>query len=162
MNEPGAQPPGRLSVRLTDDEIWAMVTDAHTGIMTTLRRDGMPVSLPLWFACVDRVIYVHSRGRKLQRIAHDPRASFLVESGERWAELKAVHFTGRAEVVEPDAPTLTRIEAETARKYAAFRTPSTEMPDATALRYAGMRWVGFTPDARVLSWDNAKIAGGRR
>ena len=30
------------SFRLTDDEIWAYVTDAHTGVMTTLRRDGSP------------------------------------------------------------------------------------------------------------------------
>ena len=46
------------SFRLTDDEIWAYVTDAHTGIMTTLRRDGMPIAMPLWFAVVDRAIYV--------------------------------------------------------------------------------------------------------
>jgi nitroimidazol reductase NimA-like FMN-containing flavoprotein (pyridoxamine 5'-phosphate oxidase superfamily) len=139
-----------------------MVTDAHTGVMTTVRRDGMPIALPLWFACVDRIIWVHSRGRKLQRIAHDPRASFLVESGERWAELRAVHFTGRAEAVEPDSATLALVEAETARKYDAFRTPANDMPAATAPRYAAMRWIRFTPDDRVLSWDNAKIAGGSR
>ena len=62
----------RPTFRLTDDEIWAFVTDAHTGIMTTLRRDGMPISMPLWFACVDRAIYVHTRGRKLQRARARP------------------------------------------------------------------------------------------
>ena len=92
----------RRSFRLTDDEIWEYVASAHTGIMTTLRRDGMPIAMPLWFAAVDRAIYVHTRGKKLTRMAHDPRASFLVESGDRWADLKAVHFTGRAELVELD------------------------------------------------------------
>src|SRR5436309_6210422 len=90
------------SPRMTEAEIWAFVTDAPTGILTTLRRDGVPVALPLWFACLDRIIYVQTRGKKLERVAHDARASFLVESGHRWAELKAVHFTGRAEIVEPD------------------------------------------------------------
>ena len=158
----GGRPKGAGSFRLTDDEIWAYVTDAHTGVMTTLRRDGMPISMPLWFAVVDHEIWLHTRGRKLQRLAHDPRASFLVESGEQWAELKAVHFTGTAAPAYPDPALLARIEAETARKYDAFRTPAEDLPAATAEHYAStMRWVRFTPDGRVLSWDNAKLTGGR-
>ena len=150
------------SFRLTDDEIWAYVTEAHTGILTTLRRDGMPIAMPLWFAVVDRAIYVHTRGKKLLRLAHDPRASFLVESGEMWAELKAVHFTGTAEAVELPDDLLARVDAENARKYDAFRTPADDMPAATAQHYAStMRWIRFVPDARVLSWDNAKLVGGR-
>jgi nitroimidazol reductase NimA-like FMN-containing flavoprotein (pyridoxamine 5'-phosphate oxidase superfamily) len=152
----------KSSFRLTDDEIWAYVADAHTGVMTTLRRDGMPIAMPLWFAVVDRAIYVHTRGKKLLRLAHDPRASFLVESGERWAELKAVHFTGTAEPVDLDDDLLARVDAENARKYDAFRTSADDMPEAAAKHYAStMRWVRFTPDERVLSWDNAKLAGGR-
>ena len=75
---------------MTEAEIWAFVTDAPTGILTTLRRDGVPVALPIWFACLDGAIYLQTRGKKLQRIAHDPRASFLVETGHRWVDLKAV------------------------------------------------------------------------
>jgi nitroimidazol reductase NimA-like FMN-containing flavoprotein (pyridoxamine 5'-phosphate oxidase superfamily) len=152
----------KRSVRLTDEEIWEFVANAHTGIMTTLRHDGMPISLPLWFACIDRTIYVHTRGRKLQRITHDARASLLVECGERWAELKAVHLTGRAELVELEPALEQRISAETARKYDRFRTPPEQMPERTAARYAdSMRWVRFTPDQRILSWDNAKLSETR-
>ena len=88
------------SPRMTDDECWEFVTDAHTGILTTLRRDGSPIALPMWFACVDRTIYLQSRGRKLQRIRNDSRASLLVEQGEQWAELKAVHVSGTAEIAQ--------------------------------------------------------------
>lgn len=152
-----------MSLRLTDDEIWTFVADAHTGVLTTLRRDGTPIALPVWFACIDRAIYVHTRGRKLQRIGHDPRASFLVEAGEAWAELKAVHLTGRAEQVELDDGLRARVDAESDRKYAAFRTAASDMPAAVAATYAStMCWVRFTPDGRVLSWDNAKLPGGRR
>jgi nitroimidazol reductase NimA-like FMN-containing flavoprotein (pyridoxamine 5'-phosphate oxidase superfamily) len=148
----------RRSFRLTDDEIWAFVTDAHTGVMTSLRSDGMPISLPVWFVAVDRVIYVHTRGKKLQRLANDPRAAFLVEPGQRWAELKAVHFTGTAAPVDPDPALQRRIDAENARKYAASRSAPEQMPAATAAHYATtMRWIAFTPDARALSWDNAKL-----
>lgn len=144
--------------RLTPSEIWSYVADAHTGIMTTLRRDGMPIAMPLWFAVVDQTIFVHTRGKKLTRVANDPRASFLVESGERWRDLEAVHFTGVAEVVDLDAELLERVEAETSRKYDRFRSDPADMPGHIAAAYgATMRWVRFTPDARVLSWNNRAL-----
>jgi nitroimidazol reductase NimA-like FMN-containing flavoprotein (pyridoxamine 5'-phosphate oxidase superfamily) len=144
---------------MTEEEIWSFVATAHTGVMTTLRRDGVPISLPLWFVCLDRTIYVRTRGAKLRRIAHDRRASFLVESGEHWAELKAAHFTGRAEIVDVDPETSGRFRSEMDRKYAAYRTALKEMPTSTADHYArslnGI--VRFTPDDRILQWDNAKL-----
>ncbi len=149
------------SPRMTDEEIWAFVTDAHTGIMTTLRRDGMPIALPLWFVCLERQIYVRTRGKKLDRIRNDPRASFLVESGLAWKDLQAVHLTGRAEIVDLDTGLADRYRAEVDRKYATTRTARAEMPVEAASAYAkaigGI--VRFTPDARVLSWDNRKLSG---
>ena len=147
------------SPRMNEDEIWAYVIDAPTGILTTLRRDGMPIALPLWYACLDRMIYMQTRGKKLQRIAHDPRASFLVESGHRWVDLKAVHFTGRAELVDPSAELADAFRTEIDRKYSSMRATGNEMPKATASYYqrALTGVVRFTPDDRVLNWDNAKI-----
>lgn len=146
--------------RLTPEETWRYVADAHTGIMTTLRRDGMPIAMPLWFAAVDRTIFVNTRGKKLRRIANDPRTSFLVESGEKWSELKAVHFTGVSEIVEPDDGLLTRIAAEMSRKYDHYRTDPHDMPEQVAAAYgAGMSWLRFTPHERVLSWNNRALMG---
>jgi len=157
--EVNKRPTHMPSPRMTDDEIWSFVTDAHTGILTTLRRDGVPIALPLWFACLDRRIYFRTRGKKLGRIAHDSRSSFLVESGKRWVDLKAVHLTGRSEIVDLDGELAERIRAETDRKYAAFRD-RTEMPKATAEHYKKVMGgvVRFTPDDRILNWDNAKLA----
>jgi hypothetical protein len=45
-------------IRLSVDEAWDTIDRAHTGILTTLRRDGVPVSLPVWFVVLDRRIYV--------------------------------------------------------------------------------------------------------
>jgi nitroimidazol reductase NimA-like FMN-containing flavoprotein (pyridoxamine 5'-phosphate oxidase superfamily) len=146
--------------RLSHDEIWAYVRDAHTGILTTLRRDGVPVAMPIWFAAVDEAIYVNTRGKKLQRVRNDPRASFLVESGVAWSELQAVHFTGIVDVVEPDAGLLAALDAEMSRKYDAHRTDPAAMPEPVAAAYgAGMRWLRFRPDQRVLSWNNRALMG---
>ncbi|MDH4145898.1 MAG: pyridoxamine 5'-phosphate oxidase family protein [Acidimicrobiia bacterium] len=147
------------SPRMTPDEIGAFVADGHTGIFTTLRRDGMPVAMPMWYAALDGRIYLQTRGKKIDRIRHDPRASFLVESGERWADLKAVHYTGRAELVDLDAATSKRFNAEIERKYSTFRSRDAMAPETAAYYEKALRgMVRFTPDERVLHWDNTKIS----
>ncbi len=148
-----------MSVRLTPEEAWRFVTDAHTGIVVTLRRDGMPVALPMWFAVLDRRIYLRTpaRSKKVARLGRDPRVAFLVESGERWAELRAVHFTGRAEVID-DAAVLARVETELERKYAGFRTARADMPERTRRHYEqAFALIRIVPDPRFLSWDNRKL-----
>jgi PPOX class probable F420-dependent enzyme len=145
-------------VRLTPDEAWAELARSHTGILTTLRRDGMPIALPVWFVVLDRTIClaVPSRTKKVARIRNDPRGSFLVESGERWLELRAVHLTGRLEVVD-DAATQRRIDDALAGKYAAFRTPGSVMPQRTQQHYADRTFLQLVPDERILSWDNSRL-----
>jgi hypothetical protein len=83
--------------------------------------------------------------------------SFLVESGERWAELRAVHVTGRARLVaEPDL--LARVAAAVDAKYGAFRTVRATMPDATRVHYDVARaTIEITPDDHMLTWDNARL-----
>ena len=58
-----------MGVRLTEDEAWERLATSHTGIITTLRRDGWPVSLPMWFAVVDRKSYMreHAASQKATR-----------------------------------------------------------------------------------------------
>jgi nitroimidazol reductase NimA-like FMN-containing flavoprotein (pyridoxamine 5'-phosphate oxidase superfamily) len=147
---------------MTPEEVWAYVTEGHTGILTTLRSDGVPIAMPLWYACVDRKLYFATRGKKLSRIRRDPRASVLVESGEHWADLRAVHLTGTAEIVDLDEELSARFRAEIDRKYSAFRSRAA-MPKETAEFYAKvpMGVVRFTPDERVLNWDNTKLTAAR-
>ena len=152
----------KLSPRMDEDEIWEFVRNGHTGIFTTLRRDGMPIAMPMWYCCLHRDIYMQTRGRKLQRIKNDPRASFLVETGDRWAELVAVHLTGHAEHLTPDDDLAAAYSAEMDRKYRAFRGGGDDglaMPAQAAEYYAKQMQglVRFVADDRVLNWDNSKM-----
>jgi PPOX class probable F420-dependent enzyme len=150
------------SVRLTRDEAWAELAAAHTGILTTLRADGMPIALPVWFVAFDERVYVSAPGhtKKLARLRHDPRASFLVESGERWAELRAVHLTGQTRFVE-DPALLERVRVALDEKYGAFRTQREAMPDATREYYAVTTvTIEIVPDERILTWDNSLLGIG--
>jgi PPOX class probable F420-dependent enzyme len=147
-----------MSIRLTLDEAWEAVESAHTGILTTLRRDGMPIALPVWFVVDDRSVALMTPAgtKKIARIRHDPRASFLVESGEQYAELRGVHLTGRVEAVE-DALATSRIEAAVEAKYAAFRPPADSLPAAAQAYYAKQVFLRFVPEGRILTWDNARL-----
>jgi PPOX class probable F420-dependent enzyme len=148
-----------VSVRMNGDEAWAMLAESHTGILTTLRRDGMPIALPVWFCVIDGHVYVRTpaRSKKVTRWRHDPRVSFLVESGERWAELKSVHLTGRA--VEVDDPAiLAQVDQGLHDKYLNFRTERTVMPDATRQHYeTAFACIRIDHDDRILTWDNNKL-----
>ena len=147
------------SVHMNGDEAWAVLEHAHTGVLTSLRADGWPISLPVWFVALDRRIYVAgpAHTKKFARIRKDPRVSFVVESGMRWAELVGVHLTGRAGFVEGDSQ-LDRVATALNAKYESFRTPRPEMPSATRTHYeARTTTIEIVPDDRILSWDNARL-----
>jgi PPOX class probable F420-dependent enzyme len=148
-----------MTIRLTADEAWQAIESAHTGILTTLRRDGMPIALPVWFVVDDRSIALMTPAgtKKIARVRHDPRASFLVESGEQYTELRGVHLTGRVDIVEKAAAT-SRIEAAVDAKYAAFRPPAGSLPAAAQAYYASQVFLRFVPDGRILTWDNGRLA----
>ena len=146
-------------IRLSVDEAWSRLERAHTGVLTTLRRDGTPISLPVWFVALDRRIYVSGPAptKKFARIGHDPRVSFLIESGERWADLVGVHLTGTARIVT-ETRLLERVASALTDKYNLFRTPRDEMPDETRSHYeAVVTTIEITPDDRILSWENTRL-----
>jgi PPOX class probable F420-dependent enzyme len=148
-----------VSVRLTDEEAWAELSAAHTGILTTLRRDGRPVALPVWFTVLERHIYVRTptRTHKVAHVRDDPRATFLVERGERWAELCAVMVHADVTLLD-GGPERDAVEAAITEKYASFRTESAQLPDATRAHYAVESAVlRLTPAGRLVTWDNSKL-----
>jgi PPOX class probable F420-dependent enzyme len=147
-----------MGIRLTPTQAWDVIAASHTGILTTLRRDGTPVTLPVWFV-VDQctiAMMTPSGTKKVSRIRRDPRASFLVESGQRWEELRAVHLTGRVEVVD-DSVAIARIGSAFNAKYTGFRPAGAALPTQTQNYYANQTILRFTPEDRMLTWDNARI-----
>ena len=147
-----------MSVRLSHDEAWDYVSSAVTGVLTTLRRDGFPVALPVWFVVIDREIYLRTptTSKKARRVEHDGRAAFLVEGGERWTELKAVSMVGRATVVA-DAELHEMAASLLREKYQSRRVRRESLPSAAVKHYAtGEAIIRFAAD-RLLSWDNARV-----
>lgn len=151
----------RPSVRLDWQEAQEVVRSAHTGIFTTLRRDGFPVATPVWFVVESDTIWITTpeRAKKVARARNDPRSSFLVESGERWSELRGVHLACIASVV--DSPgTLAWIEKLKSEKYERFRRPTNStLPKDTGAYYAASRVaIRLEVNPHFLSWDNSRVS----
>jgi len=146
------------NIRLSPDEAWELLEEARIGIFTSLRRDGTPISLPVWFAAIDRRIYLHgpATAKKFTRVRNNPRVAFLCETGERWVDLRAVHFTGTARAVT-DASLERRVAADFDRRYTRLRPPRADLPDSTKTHYQEFAVIEITPDERFLSWDNSRL-----
>lgn len=151
----------KRGVRLAPEEAWEMVTNSHTGIYTTLKKDGTPIALPVWYVVLDNIIWMSTpeRSKKVTRIKNNSRSSFLVESGELWRELKAVHLTGTSDMPLISDELAQRIREAMDGKYGAYRTKTSAMPDSAKATYAKSVTIRFTPDERIVSWSNAQIMG---
>jgi PPOX class probable F420-dependent enzyme len=145
------------SVRLTDAESWELLEGSRVGVFTSLKRDGTPISLPVWFAPLERRIYLRgpASSKKVTRVRNNPRVSFVCESGQRWVELTAVHLTGQARVLSNERTLEESVAAAFDRRYAALR-PST-MPQAARDHYRRFSVIEIVPDERILSWDNGRL-----
>jgi PPOX class probable F420-dependent enzyme len=150
-----------MSIRLSPDEVQDFLESQHTGILTTIRSDGVPLALPVWFVPLDGRIHVRTpaRSKKIARVMRDPRVCFTVESGRAWTELKSVVITGRATVLR-DGPGWERAQEAIHAKYVGWGVPD-DVPDGTARHYdTDSAIIAVQPDERVLSWDNGKIRRG--
>jgi nitroimidazol reductase NimA-like FMN-containing flavoprotein (pyridoxamine 5'-phosphate oxidase superfamily) len=149
------------SIRLTEAESWEFLERSRVGVFTSLKQDGTPISLPVWFAPLEGRIYLHgpSSSKKFTRVRNNPRVSFVCESGERWVELTAVHLTGQARVLCDEHALEESVSAAFDRRYAELR-PST-IPKAARDNYRQFSVIEIVPDARILSWDNSRLGLGR-
>lgn len=141
--------------RMSEDEAWRFVAEAHKSVVTTLRRDGRPVAVPVWHVLRDRELFVKTplRTKKLARIRNDPRAHVLVESGLAWKDLQTVSFEAQASLVDDAEPYLQAI----AEKYAGFETDAAQMPGPVQEFYSAITVVRLRPVGRLHSFRNAAL-----
>ena len=65
---------------MTDEERDLFLAEPRYGILTALRSDGSPISVPVWFDWTGEAIRMFTNvvAPKMKRLQADPRASLLV------------------------------------------------------------------------------------
>ena len=119
------------------------------GVVTTLRKDGSPCTVPLWYDWDGRSVRFFSgvTSAKLKRLANDPRITLVVSSEMDEASYRWVSFEGRATVSQEGAKELAVVLAE---RYA-DRQPDNAGGRELITTFARMseeyvRLVEFTPE----------------
>jgi PPOX class probable F420-dependent enzyme len=147
-----------MGVTMSGDEIAGFISDHGTAVLTTLRADGRPVPLPVWYVAFDGALYFQTpvRSRKVGNIERDPRVAVLLDDGERWEHLRGVLIQGTAERVTGEA-LFARVLAAFGELFADLTVPAAELPAAASARYAGMAVFRVLVPERPATWDNSKI-----
>ena len=118
---------GRAGRRLREEEV---------GWLTTVRRDGQPQSVPVWFLWDGETMLVYSQpGRqKLRNIERNPRVGFNLNSSATGGDVARAECT--AEVIE-DAP------------------PSDEVPEYLEKYRESIARIGFDPEGFARAYPVA-------
>ena len=151
----------RARIAMTPREASAFVAAGRTLAFVTIGPDGVPDPTAMWYvADPDGTLRMHTyaRSQKAENLRRDPRASALVEAGERYDELRGVQLTGRVELVDDlDWRTdtalalLTKYQGVDPARYDELR----DSARALVAKRVGLRLVV----ERVVSWDHRKLAG---
>jgi PPOX class probable F420-dependent enzyme len=147
-----------MGVTMSGDEIAGFISDHGTAVLTTLRADGRPVPLPVWYVALDGALYFQTplRSRRVGNIERDPRVAVLIDDGERWEHLRGVLIQGTAERVTDEA-VLAGVLAAFAGLFADRTVSAARMPAATSAHYAGLAVYRVAVPDRPSSWDNRKL-----
>jgi PPOX class probable F420-dependent enzyme len=145
-------------VRMTDEEVWDFLEQAHSLQVATIGKDGAPHLTTVWFGVRDGQILFETYGKsqKVVNLKRDNRIAVLAEDGTTYDKLRGVSINGTAEVIDEN-PRLTDDMRFLVQVH--FKGMTSDQLGKTAEQMAMKRVVvAVTPD-KVMSWDHTKLAG---
>lgn len=146
-------------LQMESDALFEFLDNQRTLILATLRGDGAPVAVPMWFCRVGEVLYCNTavESAKVRHLSEDDRVAVVVESGEDYFSLRGVRMEGHCRVVV-DPSEIARVEAARSAKARRIGSGLQGLPDSflksrDRLRAEGRRvWLRIDTD-RTRTWD---------
>lgn len=134
-----------------DDPLVRELLEARLiAVLCTSEPDGTIHAVPMWFALLGDGIALatSSASRKVENLAHDPRATLVVHDSRPGTEICGVSLRGRVEIVRsPDADAL--VDAVHSR----YVTPDgLELPAAKEFFASDDVALRFVPES-AFTWD---------
>jgi PPOX class probable F420-dependent enzyme len=139
---------------MTDDEVAAFLDSERRAHVATINADGTPHVVPLSYVMIDGrlTFWTHPRSRKVANLRRDARMTCLVETGEHFAEFRAVQLTGRTELGE-DRTASERVGLALFERANGHLTAELRAAVATLVEE---RIALTLHPARVVTWDHRK------
>jgi PPOX class probable F420-dependent enzyme len=96
----------RDQIVMSDAEITQFLLEQRVATLATVRPDGQPHLVAMWYAVLDGVLWFETKtkSQKAVNLRRDGRVTVMVESGHTYDALRGVALEGRATIVDdPDA-----------------------------------------------------------
>lgn len=155
----------RKDITMSADEITSFLGAGHTIVVASIGRDGMPHLAPMWYIMEDDKVVFRSftKSQKIVNLQRDSRVTVLLETGEKYDELRGVMIQGRARLIDDPAYTL-GIYSRLAAKYAMVGDSPVALEgdalEAAFGRFAPKNTSVVVEPERVVTWDHTKLGGG--
>jgi PPOX class probable F420-dependent enzyme len=148
----------RDRIRMTDEEIDAYLDEQKTLQVASIDRDGTPHLVAMWYTRYkDRIgFWTYGKSQKVLNLQRDPRLTVMVESGEKYEELRGVMIKGHATIIDDPNEVLAFGEAV----YVRYWGPIEHEAVREGVRTMGAKRVLILvePD-KIVSWDHRKLGG---
>ena len=145
-------------IRMTGEEIRAFLEEQRTLQVATIDHDGWPHLVAMWYALINNqvVFWTYAKSQKAINLRRDDRLTCLVETGERYDELRGVQIKGRA-IISDDRETVQRIGEAIWERYTG---PLNDTTRQMVTAQAAKRVVISVKPVEIVSWDHRKLGGG--
>jgi nitroimidazol reductase NimA-like FMN-containing flavoprotein (pyridoxamine 5'-phosphate oxidase superfamily) len=148
-------------LKMSESEVNDLMSrERHVRIATL--GPGSEINLtPMTFGWAGGCAYIFARGQKIANLRRRPETTLLVDTGERWRELKGVMISGRAIVLEDRYaeaadPHLLEARLNIGAKHGLQDEQGNVLPHGASASGRSRRWIVFSPE-RFVSWDNARL-----
>ena len=151
----------RDKIRMSDSEIADFLRSSRTITLVSNGKDGFPHPMPMWYAVDENNVITMTtfgKSQKINNLKRDPRVALLVESGDKYEDLKSVVIYTEVELlddVEATRDILFNISVQRGDLQADAGEKVREGMMKSASKRTGMR---FTPD-KIVTWDHSKLGG---
>jgi PPOX class probable F420-dependent enzyme len=148
----------RDQIRMSDEEMRAFLQEGRILQVATLDHDGWPHLVAMWYVFVnDQVVFwTYAKSQKALNLRRDNRLTCLVETGQRYEELRGVQFKGRA-ILNDDRETVQRTGEMIFERYMG---PMNDNLRQVVAAQAPKRVLVFVEPVEITSWDHRKLGGG--
>jgi PPOX class probable F420-dependent enzyme len=150
--------PRRLT-SMSQAEWRVLLNEERTAILASTGRAGYPHLVAMWYLPQDDALlmWTYAKSQKAENLRRDPRVSVIVESGERYEELRGVLIQAEAQLID-DAE---EILLGGLRLHARYREGSSDGDqhgaEESVRAQASKRLLIRVPYTRVISWDHRKL-----
>lgn len=145
---------------MSEAELAAFLGEQRTVIVATNGRDGWPHLMPLWYVVRDGELWAwtYARSQKVRNLERDARATWEVEAGTSYEELRGVMV--KADVaLHREAEHVAAFGVELFERYTATR-PLPDAVEGMVRAQAPKRVVmQFVPVGPPVTWDHGKLGG---